>query len=55
MKKDNYECNIYGKNGYAGKVELSGYSAEFVYKPVDYTNLTAVQKEKFDKLNELLK
>lgn len=53
MKKDNYFCEIHDKNGYAGEVELSGYSAKFVYRPHDLNNLSPSQKEKLDKLKIL--
>jgi hypothetical protein len=51
MKKDNYTCDIYDQNGYAGEVELSGYSAKFIYRP---PNLDNVPQEKLDKLKKIL-
>ncbi len=49
-----YFCDIYGKNGKITEVKVSGYSAEFVYRPPNIENITQSQKEKLEFLTQIL-
>lgn len=48
--KDSYTTEIYGINNLCFKVECPAYFERLVYKPPDLSNMTEVQKNKYEKL-----